>query len=79
MQALKTRVNGHDNNLNTLDQAFWNFIKQTNQWFYKTTMTFNTHIWELYIYCEDSNLLRCRSNDTCCNVINLECNSTDVV
>ena len=41
--VLKPGINSQDENFDSLDQAFQNFLKQTYQHFYKTTMTFSNH------------------------------------
>ena len=41
LQALKTKINGHDEDLNVFDETIQDFMKITDQKFQRTTMTQN--------------------------------------
>ena len=41
LQALKSRINGHNKNINTLDQNLQIYVTMMNDKFYKTAMTLN--------------------------------------
>ena len=44
--TLKTRINALDGDLGILDQSFQHFLEQTDQWFHKTFMTLNNHLFD---------------------------------
>ena len=43
LQALRTRINRHDKNLDILDKNMQNILTPANYKFYKTTVTLNNH------------------------------------
>ena len=43
LQVLKTRINGHDDDLDQLKKYFSPFLELTNQHFHKISMTLNNY------------------------------------